>query len=882
MSNVTHAKSWQESSSPNDGPLLSEVDGLQVSTGPVASGRFGVNEMLSKNFDLTKLAVTLRRLFDAGGDRFLWGLSEGERHTRVDAEHEVHRPNAELTPPAASVPAAAEGSWLVVIDSAHNLAAPDRIEQFRALLGSNPRTLLVALDSGEAEAPTAADAGLLEQALAALSAATGLEQTPPIVADDVPHMIECVADIKRRDRAALLRVTPDHATAGSITSPGEGGQNVEMPGTEPRFSSSLQEVASAELARRAALDERISIAVARTDRQLLGPWSKLADRVVQMESTTPLLLQWSSALALEGGRPFVFVSLQDLLGGFGHLLHEVCLRRAAVTLIVRPHDRSHDDEIVSSAALSGFRQLPHLSVLSPKDSIELSQMLEWTANQDDPALIWLPDAYQRNYVWGTDELVDRGRIERLGVGKDVAIMAWGPMVAAASLAAESLADLHIDTTVVNARFVQPLERDEIVRAARDSLVTVIIDDAEETGGFSSWVLDHLVRAGVTQPIIIVAPPADLSPHDPHEAQRQCAWQVVERCRWLADPVDRLASGAIVPVVPCSAEIPAPHVWFGPRGLGVDDRQNDQQQVLAQQFSPFIERWVAQYETVGTRDVYLWRWCLHGLNLTTLPSVTPELRASACDAKLLSIILCVLLDDVADQHGGGALLDALLEMASCGVSPSWSKLSEAEQKHGQVTRAVWDAYWERVSSFPYYAVYEPVLRYDLLQFFNTMRYSHLVNGRPYLLNLAEHDVYTPHNMMMISFATLDLMCSPGFPQSEVGPLREMVWHAQCMGRIGNLLSTWQREVVDRDYTSGVFARALVSGDLTLDTLAHGDAGQLESAVRHGNHEAYFLEKWFEHRRSCHALAGHVHWCDLTSVLEGHDRFFAMHLGSRGQI
>ncbi len=875
---------------PTEGPVLAGVDALQPSTRAIEPDRFGASDMLSKNFDLTKLSLALRRMFDAGGDRFLWGLSEahatfdeGERHTRVDPEHEVNRPNAELLPPAAtSLPTVTDGSWLVVIDSAHNLASPERIEQFRALVSSNPRTLLVALDAGDSPSRAATDSGLLEQSLAALSTATGLEQSQPIVAGDLANMIERVSDIKRRDRAALLRVLADSAAAGNTVSPNEIAADLAAPGMEPSVSRSLQDVASAELARRAALDGRISIAVARSDRHLLAPWNNLADRVVQIESTAPLLLQWSSALALEGGRPFVFLSLQDLLGGFGHLLHEVCLKRAPVTLIVRPHDRSHDDEIVSSAALSGFRQLPHLSVLSPKDSIELSQMLEWSANQEDPALIWLPDAYQQNDAWGTDELIDRGRCELLGVGKDVTILAWGPMVSAASLAAESLANLRIESTVINARFVQPLDHEEIIRAARESLVTVIIDDADEAGGFSGWLLDHLVRAGVTQPILIVAPQAGLSPHDPHEVQRQCALQVVDRCRWLSEPVDRCERGAIVPVVPSGADIPAPHVWFGPRGLGVEDRQDDQQQVLAQQFSPFIERWISQYATVGTRDVYLWRWCLHGLNLTTLPSVTPELRASVCDAKLLSIILCVLLDDVADQHGGGALLDALLEMASCGVAPSWNKLSDAEKKHGHVTRAVWDAYWQRVCTYPYYAVYEPVLRYDLLQFFNTMRYSHLVNGRPYLLNLAEHDVYTPHNMMMISFATLDLMCSPGFPQSEVGALREMVWHAQCMGRIGNLLSTWQREVADRDFTSGVFARALVSGDVTLESLAHGDARELESAVRRGNHEAYFLEKWFEHRRSCHALASHVHGCDLTPVLEGHDRFFAMHLGSRGQI
>ncbi len=111
---------------------------------------------------------------------------------------------------------------------------------------------------------------------------------------------------------------------------------------------------------------------------------------------------------------------------------------------------------------------------------------------------------------------------------------------------------------------------------------------------------------------------------------------------------------IAPIVPPRAGIAAPHVWFGPQDLVVEDRYDDQRQVLAQQFSPFIEQWIAEYSKVGARDVYLWRWCLHGLNLTTLPSVTTELRDSACDTKLLSIILCVLLDDIADQQGGGTL------------------------------------------------------------------------------------------------------------------------------------------------------------------------------------------------------------------------------------
>jgi hypothetical protein len=249
---------------------------------------------------------------------------------------------------------------------------------------------------------------------------------------------------------------------------------------------------------------------------------------------------------------------------------------------------------------------------------------------------------------------------------------------------------------------------------------------------------------------------------------------------------------------------------------------------------------------------------------------------------MSIVLCVLLDDVADQHGNSYLLDALLEMTCWGTSRSVMGLDAVERRHAKITRALWAEYLKRIEAYPCYEKFEPVLRYDLLQFFNTMRYSHLVNGRPYLLNMVEHDLYTSHNMMMVSFATLDLMCGPQFPESEVGTLREAIWHAQCMGRIGNLLSTWRRELANRDFTSGVFARAMMEGDLTLEELEHGDLARLEAVIRHRGHEAYFFRKWLEHREQCHARARRVRSLDLRAVLDAHDRFFAMHLGSQGLI
>src|SRR5688572_9626696 len=56
-----------------------------------------------------------------------------------------------------------------------------------------------------------------------------------------------------------------------------------------------------------------------------------------------------------------------------------------------------------------------------------------------------------------------------------------------------------------------------------------------------------------------------------------------------------------------------------------------------QFSPYLERWVEDYEKVGQRGRFLWQWCMKGLGLTTLPCVNPELREHVIETKMLSIL-----------------------------------------------------------------------------------------------------------------------------------------------------------------------------------------------------------------------------------------------------
>ncbi|HET6883509.1 MAG TPA: hypothetical protein VFI31_25380 [Pirellulales bacterium] len=303
-------------------------------------------------------------------------------------------------------------------------------------------------------------------------------------------------------------------------------------------------------------------------------------------------------------------------------------------------------------------------------------------------------------------------------------------------------------------------------------------------------------------------------------------------------------------------------------------------VLDKTLSPALTHWVNEYAKVGHRNIYLWKWCRQGVEVTTLPCVLPELFDDVCDTKVMGVVLDVLLDDIADRKGDDELLKRLTSLTINGPRPSFADYPADKRAYAELTVAVWNEIINRAKRYPLFDQYAEVLDYDYAQLFNVMRYSHLANEHIELLNLAEHNLYTPHNMHMIISSTLDLMCSPSFDRNEWGKVRDAAWNAQCMGRIGNLTTTWERELGDADYSSGVYASALATGDLTIEQLKAGNHEEIKRAILKGGHEVVFLKRWQEHRRYLLSRVPHIRSFDLGKLVVGLERLICLHLGSRG--
>lgn len=299
-------------------------------------------------------------------------------------------------------------------------------------------------------------------------------------------------------------------------------------------------------------------------------------------------------------------------------------------------------------------------------------------------------------------------------------------------------------------------------------------------------------------------------------------------------------------------------------------------------------WIDEYRRVGPRASYLWRWARRAVETTMLPCVAPEYREELCDTKTLGVMLDVLLDDVADRGGDVERLEELLadiergpvDGASGGASDSPCR-PQAGDEYADLTARLWRELSARARRYPRHDEFIDLLAYDYRQLCNVMRYSHLLNRHPELLNEAEHDLYTPHNMHIMICSTFDLMCSPTFDRDELGRLRELSWHTQCMGRIGNLVTTWEREVGDRDFTSGVFARAVSTGDLTADRLRTAGPDELVAAIRRGGHERYYLDRWQAHRAFLLERGRGLRSFDVRELVKSFEALICLHVGSRGK-
>ena len=209
---------------------------------------------------------------------------------------------------------------------------------------------------------------------------------------------------------------------------------------------------------------------------------------------------FAAGMATEGWIPVVAIYSTFLQRGYDQILHDVCLQNLHVVFALDRGGLVGADGPTHHGVFdfAYMRSIPNLVIMAPKDENELQHMLKTAIDHPGPISL----RYPRGDGCGVEmdrELrnLEIGKAELLRSGKDIALFAIGHTVLPALRAAEDLAPLGIDATVVNARFVKPLDRDLLRDVVKRIPALITVEDHAVAGGFGSAVLECLAEEGIS-------------------------------------------------------------------------------------------------------------------------------------------------------------------------------------------------------------------------------------------------------------------------------------------------------------------------------------------------------------------------------------------------
>jgi 1-deoxy-D-xylulose-5-phosphate synthase len=245
----------------------------------------------------------------------------------------------------------------------------------------------------------------------------------------------------------------------------------------------------------------IAITAAMPDGTGLSPFAHaFPERFFDVGIAEQHALTFAAGLAAEGFRPVAAIYSTFSQRGYDQIFHDICLQKLPVTLALDRAGLVGDDGPTHHGVfdLSFLRHLPEMTLMAPKDENELRHMLKTAIYSDRPIALRYPRGAGYGVTLDRDlEPMEIGKGELLVEGGDITILAVGSTVYPSLEAAGILGRDGIAATVINARFVKPLDSDLILHAASSTGCLLTVEENALHGGFGTAVLELLSSAGVT-------------------------------------------------------------------------------------------------------------------------------------------------------------------------------------------------------------------------------------------------------------------------------------------------------------------------------------------------------------------------------------------------
>lgn len=286
-------------------------------------------------------------------------------------------------------------------------------------------------------------------------------------------------------------------------------------------------------------------------------------------------------------------------------------------------------------------------------------------------------------------------------------------------------------------------------------------------------------------------------------------------------------------------------------------------------------------SIGIRDRFVWKWIYALLPAFTLDCVDPDAAATVREQKTVLTILVTTLDDIAEHEKDKTTFEEARKLLLSNGAVDRAD-PDADADTLEFVSRVWTDFEEEFTAAPRYDAFIDLFRYDLDQTLDAIDYSWLVSEHPTMANLEGACQNGLHNMVMFPYADVDLSYSPEFEATDLSALRRTIWDLERMARIGNWVSTWERELRDRDYSSGILVAALDEGIVTPDELACSsiDTDELVERIRNSDLETRFLGEWIDLYTRVQSRELFARSVDLETFTQGMRTVLRYHLATKG--
>lgn len=350
----------------------------------------------------------------------------------------------------------------------------------------------------------------------------GIKYIGPISGHSIRSLVKSFEDAKKYKYPVLLHV---------VTKKGKGYRPAEKAAnlfhSSPKFEistgkfikkplSSYSQVFSSTLVELAEQDERIiAITAAMPEGTGLIEFAKkFPQRFFDVGIAEQHAVLFAAGLAKEGMLPVAAIYSTFLQRAYDMLYHDLAIMNLQVTIGIDRAGLVGGDGPTHQGIfdMAYLRIFPGFVIMAPKDENELRHMIYTSVYYPGPSTV----RYPRDYVLGVEleplKKIDIGKGEVLVKGEDVLILAIGTMVYPALKGAELLKKKGVKATVVNARFVKPLDEKLILELVGSHPYVVTVEEGVVDGGFGSAVRELLDSKGVYVPFKRLGVPSVFVPH----------------------------------------------------------------------------------------------------------------------------------------------------------------------------------------------------------------------------------------------------------------------------------------------------------------------------------------------------------------------------------